>query len=77
MEPEEPSSRQRKPPSEWKKTPRLAAIKDKEPDFITKTELAHHLGSARYTRSGSDGTTRSSFGRVAGLARRFRIDHRR
>lgn len=35
--------RKRKPPSEWKKTARLSAIKDKEPDFIGKFELAKHL----------------------------------
>lgn len=33
----------RKPPSEWKKTPRMKAIKDKEPDFIGKLELARNL----------------------------------
>lgn len=33
----------RKPSSEWKKTDRLKTIREKEPDFIGKTELAHHF----------------------------------
>lgn len=37
------AKRQRKPSSEWKKTPRLREVKEKEPDFIGKAELARHL----------------------------------
>jgi hypothetical protein len=37
------AKRPRKPSSEWRKTPRLKAVKDLEPDFIGKMELAHHL----------------------------------
>ncbi len=45
-EPVEPpkAKRRRKPSSEWTKTVKLQAIKNLEPDFITKTELAKHLG---------------------------------
>jgi hypothetical protein len=39
----EPAKKPRKPPSEWKKTPRMKSIRDKAPDFIGKAELAHHL----------------------------------
>jgi hypothetical protein len=40
----EPYRKPRKPSSEWKKAERLKAIKDMVPIFITKTELAKHLG---------------------------------
>lgn len=35
--------RKRKPPTEWKKTVRMREIKEKDPDFIGKAELARHL----------------------------------
>lgn len=37
------SSKDKKPPSEWKKTPRLKAVKGREPEFIGKLELARNL----------------------------------
>ena len=37
------ASAKRKPSSEWKKTERLKVVREKEPDFIGKAELAHHL----------------------------------
>lgn len=36
--------RKRKPSSEWKKSDKLRAIREKQPDFVGKAELAHHLG---------------------------------
>lgn len=44
LKPKAKPRKPRKPPSEWKKTPRYSSVKAQEPDFITKTELAHHLG---------------------------------
>ncbi|MBU6429646.1 MAG: hypothetical protein KGR26_11580 [Cyanobacteria bacterium REEB65] len=43
IDPEPRVPRQRKPPAEWKRTERLKRVKDLEPDFIGKAELARHL----------------------------------
>jgi len=41
--PADQPKRKRKPSSEWKKTVRFKEAKDREPDFISKFELARNL----------------------------------
>lgn len=53
-----PARRSRKSPDQWKKTARYKVIKEMEPDFISKAELARHLCCHVQTITGwiSDGT---------------------